>query len=152
MKIKLYTLILISALVQIPFAANAIKYGGEKEMMSYFNSLNSLPEFCRYKMTAAEFRSNRTAWPEEFENKLNQWVNRLGQLNWTYIHHYCYGVRAINEYVVMDIKEKETFGKKKLERALREFQFMRNSNAKHVFPFWNEVYSYEGFIHYRLGE
>lgn len=123
----------------------------------YMMSLNYLPTYCQYRLAEAKFRGDYTVsdgkryWPEKFGKSLTQWRQKIGRRNWAHIHHYCYGIKAFTEYSNMNYKAEERQKKQKLERALREFQYITKAKTEN-FPFWYEKYRYEGYIYLYLGD
>lgn len=126
------------------------------EIQLYMNSLNFLPTYCQYRLAEAKFRNqyraenNKYNWPESFGQSLSQWAQKVGYGNWVHIHHYCFGIRAFTESSRMSNEQNEMKKKQKLERALREFEYMR-TRAQKNFPFWYDLYRYETSIHLQLG-
>lgn len=81
---------------------------------------------------------------------LNRWKNAIGPKNWGYFHHYCFGIRDYNDYNMMDIKNKKRFKQHQMNKALGQFEFMRNANTLN-FPLWADLYRYQALIYTELG-
>lgn len=94
--------------------------------------------------------NGQRSWPPHFGKMRNQWENDIGNKNWRHLHHYCFGIRAFTEYSNMSPEEKKINKEPKLQRALREFEYMRKAQTLN-FPFWYDLYRYETYIHLQLG-
>lgn len=157
--IRRYVLAIFFIFTFTGIPSDGVAVRGESEIFLHMQSLGNLPDYCKYKIAETKFKplykdSNNTKevnWPPKFGSSLNQWQNRLGLLNWTYIHHYCFGIRAMNTYNSMDSKERKEKGEQQLNVALREFEFVRASRARDVFPFYYNLYRYEYIIYSGLG-
>lgn len=128
-----------------------------QDIVNYMNSLNTLPEFCQYRLAETKFRKDFTdnqgqkRWPKEYGSRRYRWESLLGKKNWTYIHHYCFGIRAIMDYSMMSTQNKKKYKKRQMERALSEFQFMKNAQT-YNFPLWYDLYNYEAYVYMRLDQ
>lgn len=152
--------IIISCILSYDKPASAI--GGannsyhDMRIKMYMTSLSTLPTYCQYKLAEINFRKDFTSvngqsnWPTGFAKGRQQWANSIGLRNWTHLHHYCFGIRAFKEYTNSSYEVKEKFKKTKLQRALNEFQYMKNAKTVN-FPFWSDLYRYEGYIYLELG-
>lgn len=125
----------------------------DAEIISYMSKLTNVPTFCQYRMAETTFRNDADggrSWPPLFTKERNKWMNIVGVQNWTYVHHYCFGVREYNEYSAMDYNNRSKHKKHKMTRALEEFEFMRKAQISN-FPFMHELFRYESLIYAELG-
>ncbi len=69
-----------------------------------------LPKYCLYKL-------NKKQYPAEYD----KWKRFFGHKGWTHIHHYCYGLHALQKYrFSFDHKEKKRW----LETALYQWEYV----------------------------
>lgn len=129
------------------------------EIKNYIaKELKNIPEYCQVRLAEVYFQKEypvqiRTniPWPPHFMKSLNKWKNAIGSQNWMYFHHYCFGVRDINDYMSIDYDQRNSHKHQYMKRALGQFQFMENANTMN-FPFWYELYRYELYIYFELGD
>lgn len=152
-------LIILFALLSIqnglltqPLSAN----GDVKIKLYMQQELNNLPEYCQYRLAQTHFinefrdQSGKINWPPAFGQRQKSWRQKIGPENWTHIHHYCFGIRAFNEYSLASADTSERYKNNRLQRALGEFDYIRNARTVN-FPFWHELYRYEAYIYMQLG-
>lgn len=133
---------------------------GDIEITFYMESLKDLPLYCQYRLAETEFRervpviNGKRKWPLSFGKSRSKWEKIIGSQNWTYIHHYCFGIKKVMDYSRMTLNKNRHFTKdqlqNQLESALAEFEFMRNANTLN-FPFFYDLYRYESLIYSNLG-
>ena len=139
-----------------PFTKQLSANGDVKIKLYMQQELNTLPDYCQYRLAESEFReefkgiNGKTNWPPIFKETLNKWRGKIGIQNWTHIHHYCFGIRHFQNYSLNSSNKNETYKKHELTRALENFEYIRKAKTLN-FPFWYDLYRYEAYLHLRLG-
>lgn len=159
MLLHIFAIISILSIKCSIIATSVEAASGDLDLLVYMQSLGELPEYCKYKIAETKYAPDYVSaydpkivnWPPRFRSSLSQWKQRLGNTNWTYVHHYCFGIRETNKYMSMDIDQRKKNNNNQLKRALNEFEFVRRSQAGHTFPFLYELYRYQYFIYFEMG-
>ncbi|MBE0437705.1 MAG: tetratricopeptide repeat protein [Methylomicrobium sp.] len=75
------------------------------------------------------------------------WQRRIGK-NWIHMHHYCHGLRALNNSMLSTDKNKRT---EHLNRALNQFDYVLEHGSKR-FPLLPELHAKKGEAYVRLNQ
>jgi len=123
-----------------------------QEVVQLMGKYASLPEYCRIRLTERDIVIvKKKKMPKAFLAVRNRWQRRFGR-NWTFFHHYCWGIRRLNQAKSMAFSNKNKMLRKgTLRWALEDFEFMRRAADKD-FPLWPQLLMYEAQVHLELGE
>ncbi len=152
---NIHAVLFLSILI-VFFATQKCEAASDIEIKLYIsNELNSLPNYCQVRLAEVYFEKGypdrkNINWPPLFMKSLSRWKNSIGPQNWTYFHHYCFGIKDYNDYSAMDSYNKNRFKQHQMKKALGQFEFMRKANTLN-FPLWTDLYRYEALIYTELG-
>lgn len=149
-------IITLIVFVQITAAYDVKADSRDFEIQQYKQTLSTLPTYCQDKLVETQYRNKFTFngkenWPPIYNKSRMKSINQVGVQNWAYVHHYCFGLRAYNEYSTLSYDQKKIKKNHILRRALEEFEFMRVARISN-FPFMYNLYTYQALIYTDLGD
>lgn len=124
------------------------QYANPQEIVKIQMKYLTLPDYCQARLLERDVVVvARKKLPPQHTAVINKFRNQIGGHNWTYFHHFCFGIgKTKSALSSLDGKNNnKIISASKFKDAKSEFDFVKNRFNK-SFPFWNVLYEYERFI------
>ncbi len=149
-KILLGGFILLVILLFLPMRTFAIErpFATQQEVMKSKMKYLDLPDYCQQKLLERDvYLVLRKQLPQPYKSASDAWRAKIGERNWIYFHHYCWGIQKSKNSIKYLGGGKSDMYKYvgMLNSAKQEFLFMKN-RADEKFPLWNQLRNYEKII------
>lgn len=121
-----------------------------REVAVIMSEWADLPEYCQVRLAEREMVNTEKKMPAAFVALRDKWLKRFGN-NWKSFHHYCWGIKRMNQALLITEKSQENQRKETFKAALAEFRFMKNRSDR-SFPLGPQLFMYESQIYLELGQ
>jgi len=148
-----FRVVLFASLFFIVLSDNvSVGAGTLADIVTNMNKLSYMPRYCQCRVTESDFRKEfGNQWPVQFEKMRAKYIKIFGK-SYEYLHHYCYGLRALQRASQIDSINYREKWKNELKIAIGEFEFVERSMGYPSFPLKAQLHKYKAETYNMLGE